>query len=345
MRRGDALHGLHRPDLPAGKLNLPCDKNSEEASVKILFQNTINCVRGVAARAIGSLLWAWSGHLEQVRPGIEALVQDPHPAVRMAALEAIEPVLNIDRDLAVQWFCKACWDDPKVSASPKALRFFNYIIPSHIEQVAPVIQKMVASPLGEVALEGARQVTARWLFHGFFPDELSKCRRGNVSQRKGVLQNVKYAQKCRELLRYCIHDVDGEVRDASRRMFRNDGLHIDDLGHEVFLREYIKSEAFADDPDNFVRLFSDYPGRLIPLSEHIFTVCEEFATTLKEQSRDFSSSYPYTAAEMLPILLRLYEQALGEGDRQIANRCLDIWDILFENRIGNAIKLTRSIES
>ena len=107
----------------------------------------------------------------------------------------------------------------------------------------------------------------------------------------------------------------------------------------------MKSQAFADSPDNFVRLFENYSGKLIPLAKSIFTVCKEFATTLKEKSRDISSRYPYTAKEMLPILLRLYEQAIGEGNRQIADRCLDIWDAFFENRVGRAIELTRSIDS
>lgn len=345
-------YAMIHPDLPAGKLNLHCDKSSGEASVEVLFQNTINCVRGVAAGAIGSLLWAENGRLEQLKPGIEALVQDPHPAVRMAAIEAIEPVLNIDRDLAVHWFCIACEDDLRIAASPRALLFFNYIIPSHIEQVAPVIQQMMASPLEDVALEGACQVTARWLFHGFFVDELTECQEGNVAQRKGVatvaaqlLHDRKYAMKCRNLLRCYINDVDKEVRDALRKMFRNNELNIDDPDHQAFFQEYIKSKAFADSPDNFVRLFADYPGKLIPLSESIFSVCEEFATTLKEKSRDISSRYPHTAKEMLPILLRLYEQALGEGNKQMADRCLNIWDILFENRVGRAIELTRSIDS
>jgi hypothetical protein len=340
------------PDLPEGKLNLHCNKNCDEASVHILFQNTINCVRGVAAGAIGSLLWAEKDRLKQVRPGIEALVQDPHPAVRMAAIEAIEPVLTFDKDLSVQWFCKICEKDLRVAASPRALRFFNYVIPSHVEQVAPIILQMMTSPFDEVALEGACQLTARWLFHGFFADELALCRAGNVSQRKGVarvaaqlLRNRKYYLKCKEILQNYFDDVDKEVRDELRIMLRNDGLDKIGPDHQGFLQAYIKSQTFADNPDYFVRHLVEYAGNLIPLSELIFTVCEEFATTLKEKLRDVSSRFPYTAIKMLPILLRLYEHALGEGNRQIANRCLDIWDILFKNRVGRAIELTRSIDS
>ncbi|MBW2560880.1 MAG: hypothetical protein JRE40_08505 [Deltaproteobacteria bacterium] len=48
--------------------------------------------------------------------------------------------------------------------------------------------------------------------------------------------------------------------------------------------------------------------------------------------------------------LELFQSALlakafrGERNTQIAGRCLDIWDMLFENRVGRVMELTRAIE-
>ncbi len=338
------------PDLEPGKLNLHCDKSSDEATVETLFQNTINCVRGVAASAIGQLLWERNDRLEQVRSGIESLVHDPHPAVRMAAIEAIEPVFNIDKDLAVSWFCEACRDDLRIAASPRALRFFNYTVPSHIDQVGPIIQQMISSPLDDVVLQGARQVTVRWLFHGFFEKEFAACCQGTVPQRKGaanvaaaLLQDKKYSQQCQKLLCKFMNDPDKEVRDELRGMFRNQDL-ITGTEYTAFVKDYINSQAFADDPDHFVWSLKDLAGNLILVADAIFAVCEALSTTLQEKTRDIGSRYPHIASEMSSILLRLYEQAQGERNSQIADRCLDIWDLLFENRVGRAMELTRAIE-
>ena len=343
-------YACSHPDLEPGKLNLHCDKNSDEATVEILFQNTINCVRGVAASVIGQLLWERKDRLEQVRPGIEALIQDPHPAVRMAAIEAIEPVLNIDKDLAVSWFCKACKDDLRVAASPRALRFFNYTVPSHIDQVGPIIQQMVFSPLDDVALQGARQVTARWLFQGLLQDEFNQCLQGTVPQRKGVasvtaqlIDDKKYSRQCRDLLLQFMNDPEKEVRDELRGIFRNRDL-VTDTKYAAFVKDYIKSQAFADDPDHFVWSLRDLAGSLISVADAIFAVCEAFSTTLQEKTRDVGSLYPHMASEMSSILLRLYEQAQGKRSSQVADRCLDIWDLLFENRVGRAMELTKAIE-
>jgi hypothetical protein len=338
------------PDLEPGKLNLHCDKNSYEATVEVLLQNTINCVRGVAAGAIGRLLWERNDRLEQVRPGIESLVHDPHPAVRMAAIEAIEPVFNIDKDLTVSWFCEACRADLRVAASPRAAHFFNYTVPGHIDQVGPIIQQMAMSFLDEVVFEGARQVTARWLFHGFFEKEFAACCQGTVPQRKGVanvaaalLQDKKYSRQCQKLLRKFMNDPENEVRDELRGMFRNKDF-ITDVEYAAFVKDYINSQAFADDPDHFVWSLKDLAGSLILVADAIFAVCEALSMTLQEKNRDIGSRYPHMASEMSSILLRLYEQAQGERNSQIADRCLDIWDLLFENRVGRTMELTRAIE-
>ncbi|PKL38656.1 MAG: hypothetical protein CVV41_22415 [Candidatus Riflebacteria bacterium HGW-Riflebacteria-1] len=337
-------------DLEIGKLNINCDKTSEEATIGILYQNTINCVRGVAASAIGQILWEHVDALSQVETAIEILVRDPHPVVRMAAIKAIEPVLNINRNKAVQWFCETCRDDMRVAASPRALRFFNHIIPSHIDQASLIIKEMIASPLDEVAIEGSKQVAARWLFHGFFEKELNDCRKGTIAQRKGVasaaaslLKDRNYSKKCLELLQDFNNDPNKEVRDELRGKILDSQL-ANNPEYVMFSKNYIKSLAFADDPDSFIMGLQDFTGSLIPLAEAIFDICMEFSTTLKEKTHDFSSSYFHLPSEISTLLLRLYEQAQGMGNPQIYNQCLDFWDLLFENRVGRSIELTKAID-
>jgi hypothetical protein len=209
---------------------------------------------------------------------------------------------------------------------------------------------MVLSFLDDVAPQGARQVTARWLFHGFFENEFNQCCQGTVPQRKGVadvaaqlLHDKKYSRQCRDLLIQFMNDPEKEVRDELRGIFRNQDL-ITDTKYAAFVKDYIKSQAFADDPDHFVWSLRDLAGSLISVADAIFAVCEAFSTTLQEKTRDVGSGYPHMASEISSILLRLYEQAQGDCNQQIANRCIDIWDLLFENRVGRTIELTKEIE-
>ena len=304
----------------------------------------------MVAEAFGQLLWSHTDWMGKFMSGIEALVNDPHPAVRMASIEALLPMLNIDEDQAVKWFCNACAGDLRVAASRRAVEFFNYTVQSHFEQIGPIIQKMVHSSIDDVAREGAMEVTARWLFHRFFKQELQECREGTTPQRKGVAQvashflhDKKYSARCQDLLLPLLNDPDKEVRSEIYNILRSTDF-LNESTNEEFLEAYIRSKAFANNPDGFVYILEDFPGSLLPLSEAIFTICEVFSTTLKEKSRDVGSVIPHAVSGTSSILLRLYEQAQTAENAQIANRCLGIWDVLFENRVGIVRELTNAIE-
>jgi hypothetical protein len=343
-------YAVSHPDLEPSKLNVHCDKTTDEATIEVLYQNTINCVRGVAAEGIGQLLWNHKELLEKLKPPIESLVNDPHPAVRMASIEALLPVLNIDKNLAVSWFCKACSEDLRVAASPRAVSFFNYAITTHSNRVSPIIRSMVASPLNEVAQEGAEEVTARWLFHDMFAEELEMCRKGSTTQRKGVAQvashfahDAKHAQRCHDLLIPLLDDPEKEVRIELSGLYGRDSLKPEAINKEL-LQVYTKSKAFSDHPSQLIYSLEDVSGSLIPLGEIIFSICEVFSTTLQKQSRDYSLDTPHMVSKVCSLVLRLYEQSQGAGDSAVSQRCLEIWDMLFENRVGVTRELTAAIE-
>jgi len=343
-------YAQNHPDLEPGKLNLHCDKSVDEAPVDILFQNTMNCVRGMAARTIKLLLWEHPQLFEKLRPGIEALIRDHHPVVRMAAAEMLLPVLNIDKDQAVEWFVLACEKDLRVAASPRGIRFYNYTIPSHIDRLDPIIRQMISSPWDDVSKEGARQITARWLYHGYFEEEFVACQSGKVPQRQGVadvaaqlLRDRAHSEVCQKILRPLLNDPDKEVRNKLHRLFHKPDCLVD-VTLKSFILQYINSLSFADDPDSLIWMMKDYTGSIVFLADTIFSMCDVFSSTLKTKSREIGSSLPHAVSDTVPFLLRLYENALVAENAEITNRCLDIWDILFENRVGIARDLTKAIE-
>ncbi len=337
----------NHPDLEPGKLNISCDKSAEEATVDTLFQNTINCVRGVAAGAIGQLLWDHSEWLDKLKSGIESLVMDPHPVVRMAAIYSLLPVLNIDSGQAVAWFCRAAKEDERISASRYATSFFNYTIDKYPEQLTPLIQKMVYSDRPDVANTGAKAVTAYHLFYGLFEDEFKDCIVGSVPQREGVakiaatfINEEKYAPKCREILGVFFNDLDRDVRNETSRMFRD--KFFESPENLALAKSYINSKAFIDD-SLMLHLLEKHKESLILYHEIILKICQTISTTLLKEARDVQNRVKYAIKAISPLLLRLYEQA-QESKPDIACRCLDVWDFLFEKHIGNTRILTREIE-
>jgi hypothetical protein len=268
----------------------------------------------------------------------------------MASIDALLPVLNIDKDLAVEWFCKACTNDLRVAASPKAVFFFNNAVSSNYDSLGPIIRAMVKSPIDEVAQEGAEEVTARWLFHGFFEQDLARCQNGNLPQRKGVAQIVshflsdtKYAAQCKDLIGPLINDPEKDVRNETTNLFHSRAYSSEVLDVE-FVKSFVRSKTFADHPYSFVDWLKNFPGSLVPLADVVFTVCEVFSTTLREKSREIGTDVPYTVSEACTLLLRLYEQSHNSNYAEITNRCLDAWDELFQNRVGIVREISKTIE-
>jgi len=79
----------------------------------------------------------------------------------------------------------------------------------------------------------------------------------------------------------------------------------------------------------------------LPYSALIFETCKEIGTNLKEKICDNFSQFTDTLSS---ILLRLYDQAISDKNKEVSNKCLDIWDVFFENRIGRVMALAKAIE-
>lgn len=340
------------PDPEPDKLHIYCDRSANDASIEILFQNTIKCVRGVAAHTISRLLWEHYEWLDKLRPGIESLINDHHPAVRMASIEILIPIINIDKDQAVKWFLIACNNDLRVAASPRAKYFYKYIRSDYIDSIAPVIQKMTYSQIDDVAKEGAIQISASWLFYGYFKEVFDCCLKGTIPQREGVatviaspeiFYDVKYTNICQDILLSLLNDPAKNVREELIGLFRQKD-DLSDCNLKPFILKYIKSKTFYDDPDIFIDYINDFTGNIIFLEDMIFAMCNEFTSTLKDSTRDISLSFSFKMSDIFSILLRLYKHALKEGNMRIANRCLDIFDEFFLNRIGIAGKLINALE-
>jgi len=345
-------YAINHPDLEPGKLNSYSEKASDVATTTIetLVTNAINCVRGVAAAAIGALLWEHPDWLSKLQPGLEHLVNDPHPAVRIAALQACMPLLNIDKDLAVSLFLQACTDDLRVAACRYAVYYFNSCLQSHTDVLSPVILQMFGSDIDEIAEEGAKEICARWLFHGLFEEELSTCMNATSAHRKGMVQVASsfvtkedYTDKCKQLLPTLFNDTDADVRQKVRHAFHNNAelLKLPDI--QPFIQNFIRSQAFRDDPTGILFTFEKSSEPVAQFADSIFVICEEFTGPLAELSRDVSQGIAHDTPQLVSLLLRLYEQA-KERNPTIAAKCLDAWDILFEKRIGQVRDMTKAID-
>jgi hypothetical protein len=320
--------------------------DSDEATVENLEDDSLNCVRGIAALAIGQQLWNHPDLLSQFQPAITQVCRDPHPSVRVAAVRMCLPILNLDRDFAIDCFYAASADDLRVAASRGAVYFFNTGMQSHRERLSSLIIEMLKAPQADVVQEGASEVAARWLFHNCFAKELKGCLQGGVPERKGLARTAahfvakrEYFDKCKWIIEQLKDDEDKEVRESLLPLVRGTDLLQFSEGVKL-VRSFVDSKAFFDHPSYLIYGLKQHSGKLLPFSDVLFDICKQF---LKPDCDARAGESLGIAHEIVPILVRLHEQAGESKNTQVVSRCLDIWDAMFERRVGVVHELARAI--
>lgn len=323
-------------------LTVHCDQSATDASVDVLETNTLNCVRAVATRAIGAVLFEHPDRLAVLEGAIRQAVGDPHPVVRMAALEPLLAMLSMGgeaADRATREFIGVARSDLRIAAYHRAHYFFSEHLARHFSLLGPLLLDMTRSTHSEVAQSAAEGVAAYWLFDGFFAEELPELTRGTQSQRLGVCQAaVRYfadpqtAGRARGLLLRFLDDDHEEVRKQVSSVFGGQYAAAA-LADSDFCAAYIKSAAFRPDEFHLVRSIGDQSD-LRACAALVIAVCLRFVTAFSDAGRHGVSSADYTASCLVTVLRRLYEQAREADDEITVQQCLDQIDAFAQCQIG-----------
>ncbi|WP_284640765.1 ATP-binding protein [Paenibacillus silviterrae] len=336
----------NQSDLEIGKLNVhksDWDHDMTTVSLDDLYTNTINCVKGVAAKAIGSILWHQQSLFKEVCPAIRSLINDPHPVVRMSSIAALLPTLNIDREWAIDNFFIVAQSDLRSVCSREATHFISYTILSYKSMYKELFRKMINSDNVEVASHGAKLVTSSFIFHQLFEDLVRECSSSHIYLKKSVASTASeyisdsYASDvCRQLLTEFIESEDcEELSDEISSMFRSNILEVP--GNRELVNRYLLSNAF-NDRSLFIHHLEEYEGDLLFFSDVIFNLFEAFINNKDRTSYRFD----YWLEDAITLLLRLYDRA-KDNNHDVFSRCLDTWDVLFESRITSAQKIVKVI--
>ena len=157
-----------------------------------------------------------------------------------------------------------------------------------------------------------------------------------------LLGEGEFAEKAKVTLLRLAEDEDKLVTQLVARSFRQLNLqHIkaDPAAWNVFAR----SKAFQADPSPLLFALDLQSGSLLPFADCLLTVGDTFAEKLAEDSQNIATGIAGDARRLLPLLLRLYEQAKDQ-DQALYLRCLDLWDRLLERRVGAAMGLTQELD-
>src|SRR6185436_19642591 len=93
--------------------------------------------------AIGRLLFADKSRWPLLEKAVETLVVDQSLAVRACAVRCLIPVLNINRDRAVNLFLKLCIGGEAIMGTPDIDQFLHYALSSHYHELRDLTISML----------------------------------------------------------------------------------------------------------------------------------------------------------------------------------------------------------
>jgi len=298
----------------------------------------LNCTRGAAALAIGTLLSEERARLPLLEPALRRLVVDPQPEVRAAAVAALAPLLYSDPDLALTLFDKAVHDVAgDLLGSGYVVHFLKHAVQRRrYPDIAGKLHEMLADPDDETRQAAARQLTLAAYYDPSLDGEVDALLNTDdepvrVAAISVFADSITYGprrDRSMTVISRSFHDPAKAVRDTGERAF----YCLDDAP----LADYAPLiAAFADSPallDGAAAALHTLESSREPLPLAILDVCEAFLAAHKQDIGDFRTAAAGDVTYVVRLTLRMRAQ---NTDAEVRRRCLDLIDQLVVLRAHN----------
>jgi len=328
------------------KPNVTNANDRDMKSCNMLQSNAFNCVRGNAARAIGSILWENGELFDQFKDTIEVLVEDINPAVQYAALDALWPVSNINQIWAFEKILYLYEKDIRMASFYRSKNMFFALYPNYRERVLAIIDKCYRDQDDELISMGGYSISEMYIRNNEFEDAFNDIQSINKRQAEAILQMAvtyfnlaDYNLKSKYIiLKFREANIDVEL--PLSRLFHDKCI---DLSRDKdFLLQIMGSvhnwrilDAFTDYLKENALSFIDFADIIIQLCENI----------LQKDSTEIQGMWGVDD-EISKLIISLYDETANSENseyKQISNECLKLWDLMFEKQVGSVRKISKEL--
>lgn len=328
------------------KPNVTNNEDKEMRSFDMLQSNALSCVRGRAAQAIAQLLWEDGSLFEQFKDTIEKLTLDENPAVKLASLFALWPSYNVERDWASEKIINLYEQDYRLAGFHDTKNMLFFLYPKYREYVLKVIKKCYESEDEKLIEMGAYCLSEMFILKNEFVDVINNVNTMSKTQAESVLHMA------------IIYFNKNEFNLLAKNMIRKFETSTLDLEMPISRLFYDKLIDLERDKDFLIEIMSSGLSRK---TVHAFVhyLEEESKSVVDYKDIILSMSYHLIKNgcgkeeriwgiedEISKLVIGLYDETSGSPlpeIRNIAEECLDVWDLMFEKQIGPVRLLSQKI--
>lgn len=315
-------------------------------SFDLLYSNSLNCVRGCAARALEHLLWENDLYYDLFKPTIISLTKDSNPAVRLATIYTLRPVINIDRDWALNKILELYREDFRLAGhvNLKDIFFLSYM--ENRELVLDTILKCFYSEDKDLIKIGAYALAEMNLIHKEYKEVVKEFQFFSQDQVEPYLEMVviyfdkdRYNERCKEIM-LAFKDADYDFELAFSKLFYENLIKLD-RDYE-FLIKLMQSKGSKRLLYSFVKYLDEENRSLVDYGEVILSLSTNLIDNFNQTERN-----PWgIESELSKLIIGLYDETCKSEDpklQRISNESLNLWDRMFELRIGSIRALSNEI--
>lgn len=321
-------------------------KESEKADSEQLISISLNSTRGHAIAAIARLLWDNKELFSVFMESIDALAIDKSAPIRMATLRALWPVYNIDREWASLRLLSVYESDIRMLGFNHTKDMMFQLYKSYPQRVLQIVRESIKSQDNRLQEMGGHTICEFNIIHNEFEDILNDIAQYDETFMQAILRMAviylkgdEYREKSKDIILRC-RDTFCDVEFSLVGMF--DDKLIDVRRDKEFLLKLMNSKVSR----RMVYSFADYlqktPEPVINFADIIITLCENVLDMPREElakcwgmDRDISK-----------LVMTLYDETVGADDDEamrINEKCLELWDVMFEKQIGLVRELSRQL--
>jgi hypothetical protein len=332
-------------DPKQGEMNVRSSKDKESRTVEMLLTNAINCTRGCAAEAIAILLWEHKERDTELEDAIKSLVLDEHLAVNMAAVKCVYVLMNVDNKIATKYFFKLAKKDIRIIAHPNAYSLFYYLFNDNTESIKDLVYEMYNSEFEDVSKTGARHIANMNLLFGCFEDIIFCSKKKTKKQKEGIIDVAidlfkvdEFHDKAKKIIEHYLDDEE-DLSALYASLIYNKLVNVEeDLDLIIKL---IATSINKRMMHYFISYLNEVDVPIEGFKEIIFGMCNNIVKSSQAEVNDIRSELYGIAPDLSSLIAILYDKS--QNNFEINQQCLDLWDVMFENRIGTVRELSLSI--
>lgn len=315
--------------------------NPSHMSAESLATWSINCIRGEAIHAIGSLLWDHKDLSLFFKSTIQAASIDAHRAVRFSVMSCVLPYYNYDRVFSEQIYKLLIDQDRRILVSNESRQLIFYTIGNDYDWYCHKIEDALETKIEDLSNDLAglygliaiqrhdNSIIERLLQHQLSIEQQNSLIRDVVH----MLSNLQYHDICIELFSRIITNSIGDFHSLSA-LFYHDRISIEkDADFLIKVLEHSQGThvihsflEFAKNADSDLRSFA-------PLFQ---TISNEIAINPHKWGN------MYWLDDFIACVIRLFDTS--GNDATIRSICLDIWDKVYLSNLQGLKSISTIME-